>query len=423
MASLLANAKDNTSMQKLKNLEVFGVTKVTLKLELGDIRGDSGDGDLVISESDTCFALYIKASDLQSGDVPYSALANCLSKILGIGDEHKRLVMDILVTQSQCRLETILEQCGFHSELYQDNDLDDKSNESDDDSMDTPHTIQANINVSYMCTEEILGALDDVSREDDSGISHSRISVTQAARSFDRDCIKIARSSMPFHVASGEGTVDHQTESASPELKCRPQSSQRVWNTEDLVLALPKPERDQKTKKISLKSPRYSRSDLLERAHARPRSEAIWEEDQETGYLGELFVSLGATNLIMIKANQLQTYNFLRSNLPTSFGADCWTSNMRVKNGLPAFTGMESSYSDFTLLDTAKEFSTLVLDRDLHADCWAGNATTFHIEVKSTTGACNEPFYMSYNQQNMVSTLQIFGSRIWLIMKVSFLDP
>ena len=96
-------------MQKLKNLEVFGVTKVTLKRELGHIKGESGDGDLDVSESDICFAFYIRTSDLQSGDVPYSALANCLLKILGIDDEHKRLVMDILVTRSYRRLETILE--------------------------------------------------------------------------------------------------------------------------------------------------------------------------------------------------------------------------------------------------------------------------------------------------------------------------
>lgn len=97
---------------------------------------------------------------------------------------------------------------------------------------------------------------------------------------------------------------------------------------------------------------------------------------------------------------------------------------MRAKSGLPGFTGLESSYSDFTLHDTAKEFSDLLRDReDLCSDRWADSNTTFHIEVKSTTGACGEPFYMSYNQQNLVSTPQIPGSSIWLIVEVSFLEP
>lgn len=97
---------------------------------------------------------------------------------------------------------------------------------------------------------------------------------------------------------------------------------------------------------------------------------------------------------------------------------------MRAKSGPSGFTGFESSYSDFTLRDTAKEFSDLLRDRgDLYSDRWADSNTTFHIEVKSTTGACDEPFYMSYNQQNLVSTPQIPGSRMWLIVEVSFLEP
>lgn len=114
----------------------------------------------------------------------------------------------------------------------------------------------------------------------------------------------------------------------------------------------------------------------------------------------------------MKKANQMQTYNFLRSKLPTSFAVNCWTSKMRERSGLPAFTGLESSYSDFTLHDTAKEFLEFLRGRGLYIDRWADNTTTYHIEVKSTTGAYNEPFYMSYNQQNLVSSLQILGSRI-----------
>ncbi|KAJ6151716.1 hypothetical protein N7470_006844 [Penicillium chermesinum] len=137
-------------------------------------------GDLVTSESETGFALYIKTSDLQSGDVPYSALANFLSGILEIDKERNRLLMDILVTQSHRRLDAILEQYGFHSELHQDNGpgLGNQPNTSHDDSVELSQTIEANNEISYETTEEILEAHDVASREDNSGISRSRVSVT-----------------------------------------------------------------------------------------------------------------------------------------------------------------------------------------------------------------------------------------------------
>ncbi|KAJ5224987.1 hypothetical protein N7468_006212 [Penicillium chermesinum] len=292
---LLAGATDNTSMQKLKNLKVFGVTKVILKRELGEIQGESGEGDLVTSESETGFALYIKTSDLQSGDVPYSALANFLSGILEIDKERNRLLMDILVTQSHRRLDAILEQYGFHSELHQDNGpgLGNQPNTSHDDSVELSQTIEANNEISYETTEEILEAHDVASREDNSGISRSRVSVTRPVRFLDR-LFEISR---PITV-SGKGTADNQTKSVSSELEGGPQSIGRVWDMEGLLSALPG--RDANIKKTPSKSPRYSRSYMFDRAHVPPRSEAAWEDDQETGYSGELMVSLGATSLIML---------------------------------------------------------------------------------------------------------------------------
>lgn len=277
-------------MQKLKYLKVFGVTKVTLKRQLGEIKGEPGEGDLVTSESDTGFALYIKTSDIQYGDVPYSALANFLSGILGIDDEHNRLLMDILITQSHRRLEAILERDGFHSELYQDNGpgLGNQLNASRDDSIDLPYTIEATDEISYESTEDILEAHDVAGRNDNSGISRSRISVTQASCSFEGR-IEISRPT----TVSGEVTADHQIRSVFSD-----QPSGRVWEMKELLLALPG--RDEPMEQIPLQSPRYSRSPLLGSAHAPTRNEATWEEDQEIGYLGELMVSRGATNLIML---------------------------------------------------------------------------------------------------------------------------
>lgn len=284
-------------MPKLRKLEVFGVTKVTLKRELEGITGEPDDGDLVVWESDTCFTFYIKTSDLESGDVPYSALANRLSEVLGIDDENKQLVMDILVTQSQRRLEAILEQYGFHSELYEDHGSNYGSEASNDySSTDASDTVQTTNYVSYERTERSSEALDYASREEDSRIGQSRMSVTKAACSFGREQIKIEHSNMVNYPVSGERLADHEHGQSLPALEHQHEPSQRVWDTEGMRLALPESSSEDKIKRYSSKPPPHFRSDLVPRVRSSPRSEASWEEDQETGYLGELFVSLSAVD-------------------------------------------------------------------------------------------------------------------------------
>lgn len=54
----------------------------------------------------------------------------------------------------------------------------------------------------------------------------------------------------------------------------------------------------------------------------------------------------------------------------------------------------------------SKYLSRFLRDRGvLYSDQRTASNMTFRLVVKPTAGACNEPFYMSYNQQNLMSML------------------
>lgn len=71
------------------------------------------------------------------------------------------------------------------------------------------------------------------------------------------------------------------------------------------------------------------------------------------------------------------------------------------------FTESEKKYADFTYLDNNQNLTKLLMEfgflRD--AQTWLSNPPTYHLEVKSTSESCNEPFYMSNNQLKKVSCL------------------
>lgn len=79
-----------------------------------------------------------------------------------------------------------------------------------------------------------------------------------------------------------------------------------------------------------------------------------------------------------------------------------WTSRLRVENGHPPFTGLERDFSDFTYLDTHGHMKDFLLQAGLDLNPAYASNTTYHLEVKTTTGGDGEIFYVSQNQVNMV---------------------
>lgn len=76
-----------------------------------------------------------------------------------------------------------------------------------------------------------------------------------------------------------------------------------------------------------------------------------------------------------------------------------------MKAGHPPFTELEKDYADFTYVDSGWALTTLLSQMGFKmTDAWpqSEKAPTYHLEVKSTTEKCDEPFYMSNNQVEKV---------------------
>lgn len=84
---------------------------------------------------------------------------------------------------------------------------------------------------------------------------------------------------------------------------------------------------------------------------------------------------------------------------------------MRDRAGLSQFLGSEGNFTDFTYKDPDGRLTKLFLDQGFtQAKDWLASRPTYHIEVKSTKNESEEPFFMSYNQLEMV---RIIPSANW----------
>lgn len=80
-----------------------------------------------------------------------------------------------------------------------------------------------------------------------------------------------------------------------------------------------------------------------------------------------------------------------------------WTSNMGAKVKDSRFTGIEKDYSDLTFHDAEGRLTQFFIDRGFsEARDWLRSPPKYHLEVKSTTETCDERFFMSNNQVEMV---------------------
>jgi hypothetical protein len=114
----------------------------------------------------------------------------------------------------------------------------------------------------------------------------------------------------------------------------------------------------------------------------------------------------------LFRADGLQINEYLSSKLP-DWTFENWTSRTRSKQGFPRFVEKEKDYADFTYKDTQKCFAKLIKWGALKAANRCFNMDqiiTYHLEVKSTDNDCDEPYFMSNNQIEMVSSSQ----SLWL---------
>ena len=90
------------------------------------------------------------------------------------------------------------------------------------------------------------------------------------------------------------------------------------------------------------------------------------------------------------------------------FGRENWQSTIRkyvtVHRGyvfMDDWEGRETS--DITYNDSSGVLTDVLIDKGyLTADHWRGKRPKYYIEVKSTTGHCGRPFFMSKHQYRMM---------------------
>jgi hypothetical protein len=148
---------------------------------------------------------------------------------------------------------------------------------------------------------------------------------------------------------------------------------------------------------------------------ARFRSASQWERDQKIGAAGELYVGLSGDShswVTQIADNEEQVFELLKSLDPPlpGFSLENWPSKMRrhVREH-PEYRSMapwsEVETADLTYNDTAGSLTDLLIEHG-HLDdvTWRDARPKYLLEVKTTTGLCRAPFYMSKKQYRMVRT-------------------
>lgn len=105
---------------------------------------------------------------------------------------------------------------------------------------------------------------------------------------------------------------------------------------------------------------------------------------------------------------RFQVFELLLRLLP-AFSRENWESTIR------RYVNIHPEYSDLTPWDGRETADITYHDRDgvltgifidkgyLNSGIWNGRRPKYFIEVKSTTGSCERPFFMSKNQYQTVS--------------------
>jgi hypothetical protein len=115
---------------------------------------------------------------------------------------------------------------------------------------------------------------------------------------------------------------------------------------------------------------------------------------------------------------EYSVYRILQSVLGEDFNEKAWTSELRHVAG-PDFTiwkpkPWEKDTSDFNYFDDDRKLIDWLVRTGVEVpDIWQEQTPEFHIEVKTTTHSCNEPFHLSRLQKAKAERLG--AQREWAV--------
>ncbi|PNP78159.1 hypothetical protein FNYG_08476 [Fusarium nygamai] len=151
----------------------------------------------------------------------------------------------------------------------------------------------------------------------------------------------------------------------------------------------------------------YDGLDVLSRF----RSTSQLERDKKIGAAGELYVFELLSKL----------------DLP-GWGRENWQSTIRTYANIhPEYADLSHwpnrETADLVYSDTQGDLTRLLVDAEILGDDWSTRRPRYYIEVKTTTGPCGTPFYMSGNQYRLMERIHHSSdfSEVYIIFRIYFL--
>ncbi|KAF4331984.1 hypothetical protein FBEOM_14228 [Fusarium beomiforme] len=144
---------------------------------------------------------------------------------------------------------------------------------------------------------------------------------------------------------------------------------------------------------------------------SRFRSTSQLERDKKIGAAGELYV-----------------FELLSKLELPGWGRGNWQSTIRTYANIhPDYADLSHwpnrETADIVYSDTEGTLTDILVDADILGDEWSAKHPKYYIEVKTTTGPCGTPFYMSGNQYRLMGRIHQSPdfSEIYIIFRIFFL--
>ncbi|KAK5682144.1 hypothetical protein LTS10_005269 [Elasticomyces elasticus] len=349
---------------QLQGIQVWTATRLLVRRHVmvndKKVFGNDDRGRVLLTHSNDSLKLFLSEDDIKPGNIPWHFVAKCLKDHLGIDEKRYEALSAILTTSDDSQIHEILEDVLPDFESVQEISNDVPAQQDDPDHSD-----------AYTDPSD-----DEHGHPDGSGMR--RTSKPRSSANRPRVRVRGAQSSSAQHAHDQEtsvATTGLDTAAANLDL-----------SDIDVVHA-----QSHDPAEINVSSGAHNLSPELPSSSGSMRSKGVSSGEVVTVY-------------------QLLKRQFHATE-------DCWTSAMRSQAGLSQFHGSEGAHSDFTISQgtSADDLRDWLIPSLLPPESPGLN---YHIEVKTTTGPCTDPFMMSNIQVRLAEEWHNQPDHAYVIFRV-----
>ncbi|KAE8364464.1 hypothetical protein BDV27DRAFT_128412 [Aspergillus caelatus] len=389
--------EDSQTLQQLRSAVVYesdGFKKVSA-LQLNEISASvqSDTGLVHINDSNETLRIYIPRDRSDRQRCYCLELPNALIRLFGLRDPAAFLTLQLVFASSEDMIDHVLDGNGIIriSDESQVSISSDSDGDAETYSLSDPEDMDNLQETSYtpQSTPATVTELSSISSSTDGDIT-----------------------TRPFHTNYRHGhfssiannTVMSSHSSPPPlERSAEPDASEQIYiQLLDKVIQLAR----RVTLSQALQRPNFTNEPVF-----RLQGETQLEHDFKVGAAGELFI-----------------FELLLAELP-GFNRSNWRSNIRKRvivhpeyQDITAWNGAETA--DIIYQDTNSALTNALIDTGYLSNArWHGARPTYYIEVKTTTGEFESPFFMSKGQYRRMQRMQIwptagFPDEVYVVFRV-----